>query len=159
MGQYNRDRYGFGEDVLDVDISGRTTVASVNHEDLAIRDTDAFVYSIQQLVKSLSTVAARYRRFPAEPPVGTTLRFEHTLDGSEKTIVYVAFRAPNKKWYVTGLRQNIATWDELLVLLGNGKCEIVTGWMEVPQAEESDAGPSDPVEWAKTAWQSKESAS
>jgi hypothetical protein len=106
-----------------------------------------------------------------QPPVGTVLRWVKKYDARKPgeivlnqedresvrfTIeapteyVYVAFRAPNEAWYVTGSKggRMETDWDKLLKDIGDSDCQLVSEWVSVPVPEKPAEEAMDPVAWA-----------
>jgi len=82
-----------------------------------------------------ATQMAKLERFPDEPAIGTVIRFEKTFPGSDITYMYVAFRAPNGLWYVTGTkalaRTDGVTYERLVEFMADhvvGDVEVVKEW-------------------------------
>lgn len=92
-------------------------------------------------------------RFPAQPPVGSVLRWERVFPGrgsSGNVYTYVALRAGDK-WYVTGRSSNIMSWDELADKIGDSPCFLVTGYMEIPRPKVDPLDSmTDPALWYQT---------
>lgn len=73
---------------------------------------------------------------PDEPLVGTVLAFQRLAGDGVTILDYVAFRAGNERWYLTGnslvaRRANGLSWAQLLGMIAQWKVEIVkfaTGW-------------------------------
>lgn len=116
-----------------------------------------------------------------QPPKGTVLRWlksfdarsgEMTIEGLDGRLdadrrltvqmkapqeyTYLAFRAPDGKWYSTSQR-GIAThdWDALLKLIGDNPCWIAEKWLEIPAPEKVQEEAMDPGEWAKLLFSKK----
>lgn len=73
-------------------------------------------------------------RFPAQPPVGSVLRFQRTYDrraSGPKTYDYIAIRS-EIGWHVTGRENGVLTFDELVGKIGDGECLLVTEYVEIP---------------------------
>lgn len=130
------------------------------------------------LVQALSQFAglqALMDRFQGqEPPVGTVLRWVKTFNEPQGDLIldrgagleetgrirfnieggqeyhFVAFRAPNGKWYTTSQRgRDVSEWSELLKRIGDSPCELVSDWVEVPVPAKPDMSAVDPVEFAR----------
>ncbi len=119
-----------------------------------------------------------------EPPVGTVLRWvkqfdarsgELTVEGvgsvddlskalrfnvSQPTeYVFVAFRAPNGKWYTTAQRgASTYDWDALLKEIGDAPCELASDWTTVPAPEKLSEEAMDPTTWARMMFAEKPAA-
>lgn len=84
-------------------------------------------------------------RFPAEPPVGSVLRFNRTYDrktSGPKSYDYVALRAENG-WHVTGRENALLPWEVLLERIADNDCALVAEYVDIPHRE---ANPLDAIE-------------
>lgn len=84
-------------------------------------------------------------RFPAEPPIGSVLRFNRTYDrktSGPKSYDYVALRSENG-WHVTGRENAVLPWERLLELIGDNDCALVAEYVDIPHRE---ANPLDAIE-------------
>lgn len=94
-------------------------------------------------------------RWPAQPPVGTILRFERTFKasagavGNQPVYTYVALRVDDR-WYVTGRNQDIVSWEELMKKIGDSPCHIVTQYQEIPRPAPDPREVMDPQLWFTT---------
>lgn len=111
---------------------------------------ERFLRDIAVLARSVAVS----RRFPAQPPEGSILKFERTFGHpGTRVYTYVAFRAPNGDWYLTGEESTSTSWDTLQATIGNSKCEIATGFAEIPLAEVPDIEKvTDPAKWFEMAF-------
>jgi hypothetical protein len=84
-------------------------------------------------------------RFPAEPPIGSVLRFNRTYDrktSGPKSYDYVALRSENG-WHVTGRENAVLPWEVLLERIGDNDCALVAEYVDIPHRE---ANPLDAIE-------------
>lgn len=131
-----------------------------------------------ELLKALGEFAglqALLDRFQGqEPPVGTVLRWVKVYNEPQGDLVldpgsgladsgrirfnieggqeyhFVAFRAPNGKWYTTSQRgRDVNDWSDLLKRIGDAPCWLVSDWVEVPVPEKPNMDAVDPVEFAR----------
>lgn len=94
----------------------------------------------------LGAVTDPVSRFHSEPPVGSVLSYTVTFsDGRSYT--YVAYKAPDSRWYLTGKSTFPFSWCSVEEKIGNNPCHVVSGWIEIPLLPESAT--IDPTEWAK----------
>jgi hypothetical protein len=103
----------------------------------------------------LAEAEALATRFPSEPPIGAVLRFERQFARDGRSYSYVALRAPNGAWYLTGqsLDNTTPTWTELRDLIGNEACEMAMSWNEIPTNEpEAVDQVTDPAKWWELVW-------
>lgn len=106
----------------------------------------------------LAEAEALATRFPAEPPIGSILRFERKFARSDVAYQYVAFRAPNGAWYLTGqsLDNMTPSWVELRDLISNEPCDMAMTWNEIPVNEpEAVDQVTDPAKWWELVWGQK----
>lgn len=111
------------------------------------------------LLRALERLAASEQdnRWPVtQPAIGTVLRFDHEYPVANsygnKIYTYVALRATDGMWYLTGQITRSMDYASLTQMIGNASCEIVTGWSEVPQAVVPT--PLSPEEWIQKNWPS-----
>lgn len=130
--------------------------------------------NLRQALALFASQTALAGRFGGkQPPVGTVLRWVKKFDPTKPgeivlnqndreavrfTIdapteyVYVAFRAPNEAWYITGNRSGArmeSDWDRLLKEIGDSECQLVSDWTDVPVPEKPAEDALDPVAWAR----------
>lgn len=97
-------------------------------------------------------------RWPAQPPPGSVLRFERRFAPriEAKAYTYVAIRidaGDETRWHVTGRRQLILSWDELVNLIGDSPCWLVTTYQEIPRPTPDPLETiSNPVDWFTAAF-------
>lgn len=121
------------------------------------RSQDAHGVEISDLRLANSAGGAdQSARWPAEPPVGTVLKFEKQFEPFDRIYTYVAVRL-NKTyspWFLSGNR--IAkSWAELREFIGDVDwCSIATDWFDVPPVVvvDQDIGPTDPSEYVGRCW-------
>ncbi|MFA7264716.1 MAG: hypothetical protein WC054_00090 [Candidatus Nanopelagicales bacterium] len=166
--------YGIVDEVFPTSRSARTVSASGA---LVSRQKGSSVEqakkNFEKALAMFAEVMAQQNRFGGQqPPKGTVLRwrksFDEELTGelqffpspdgtgkmqftspAAKEYVYVAFRAADGNWYSTSQRGTAKhKWEDLLELIGESPCEIVSGWTEVPAAEKLTDEATDPAAWA-----------
>lgn len=87
---------------------------------------------IEELLLRYVAEDAERSRFPAQPPLGSVLRFEKTYSEGGRAYTYVAVRV-GKTWYLTGSRAGAMSWDDLTECIGDGTCHLVTSYAEIPR--------------------------
>jgi hypothetical protein len=137
-------------------------------------DMDKVTEDLQAALLKFADVQSLLGRFGGkQPPRGSVLRWVKTFDrgsgelklqrapwDNEQDItfevsapteyVYVAFRAPDDVWYVTGMRGRGAfDWNELLKQIGDSPCQVVSKWETVPVPEKPSEESLDPESWAR----------
>lgn len=99
----------------------------------------------QVLVSTAADADPPAGRWPAEPPVGSVLRFEREYGrpGRGGLYTYVALRtsAASRPWYVTGsVGRDRMDWADLRAMIGDtAGCEIAVSWHEIPALPETEA--------------------
>jgi hypothetical protein len=69
---------------------------------------------------------------------------------SPSEYVYVAFRATDGWWYVTGAQgRDRFEWDALVRKIGDAECQLVSSWTDVPVPEKPREESMDPEAWAR----------
>lgn len=117
-----------------------------------------------------------------EPPIGTVLRWLKVYDGrsgelviegvgsaddlqkalrfnvtAPREAVFVAFRAPNGRWYTTAQKgASVFEWDALVKEIGDAPCELASEWTVVPEPEKISEEAMDPTAWARMMFPKKE---
>lgn len=104
-------------------------------------------------------------RWPAEPPVGSVLKFEHSfphrdrgeqgrVEGDRVAYTYLALRVGDGEdaWYTTANRatsKRTMSWPALGKFIGDAaKVELATGWFEIPALVEPEpAAPVSAQDW------------
>lgn len=76
--------------------------------------------------QALLTKLRRELRFGDEPEIGTTIRFPHSY-GEPKFYVFVAYRAGNGLWYLTGRVTEAYTWEHLTAFIGDAPVTVLAG--------------------------------
>lgn len=151
------------------DMTTSTEVAKVSTYDSSMERLKSALVEVAGLTALLNRFGNQ------EPPVGSVLRWVKQYDarsgelivegvGSTDELhkalrfnvtqpseyVFLAFRAPNGKWYVTAQRgASTYEWDALLREIGDAPCELATEWTVVPAPEKPSEEALDPVVWAK----------
>lgn len=91
-------------------------------------------------------------RFPAEPPIGSVLRFNRIYDrksSGPKSYDYVALRA-GTGWHVTGRENAALPWERLLELIGDNDCALVAEYVDIPHREANPLDAiDDPRDWVR----------
>jgi hypothetical protein len=91
-------------------------------------------------------------RFPAEPPIGSVLRWTRTFDRKTmdpKTYEYVALRAETG-WHVTGRENAVLPFDVLLDRIGDNPCSLVADYVDIPPREPNPLDEiTDPRDWVR----------
>jgi hypothetical protein len=128
----------------------------------------------EALIKFAGVQALWSRWSAGEPPKGSVLRWVKQFDGNSGTMkmrtrasdlddrvmefevqapteyVYVALRANDGRWYVSGTREhNTYDWDALVKKIGDAPCSVVSKWEEVPVPEKPREESLDPETWAR----------
>jgi hypothetical protein len=90
-------------------------------------------------------------RWPAQPPVGSILRWERTFKSSagaaeQPVYTYVALRVDDR-WFVTGRANDIVNWEQLMKKIGDSPCHIVTKYREIPRPAADPREGMDPDAW------------
>lgn len=101
-----------------------------------------------EVKRTMQIVAEQSSRFPAEPPTGSVLRWERRFRSDDPhPYTYIALRI-NEHWYLTGRRNQIVLWEDLVKLIGDSPCWLVTKYREVPRpAPDPLDSVKDPDEW------------
>lgn len=97
----------------------------------------------QQAADALADV---HGRFGSEPPIGTVLRWKRDMGGS--LLDYVALRASNGRWYVTGQEAGPIAWASIVGWVGVSPCSVAVGWREIPAPEPDPSGDEAVQGWA-----------
>jgi len=96
-------------------------------------------------------------RFPAEPPVGTVLRYRHIFDNKTgpKPYDYLAFRTETG-WRVTGRENNTLTWEVLQDRIGDNDCCMVVEYEDIPHRKPNPLDEIDnPRDWIAAVFSDK----
>lgn len=150
-----------------VDVRGRSSMDAVTEELRAV------------LVKFASEKSLQGRWGTSQPPKGSVIRWVKTfeqnagrltlsrspLDDEDEVsfdvqaptvYVYVAIRANDGRWYVTGNRgRGRYDWESLIKEIGDTPCQVVSEWTEVPVPEKPSEESLDPESWARMMFGSK----
>src|SRR5581483_1193915 len=112
--------------------SGRPTV--IHGRSMTSKDAAQIIASLAPLAKAVDEMN-NSARWPAQPPVGSILRWERRFVPRDdaKVYTYVALRATTDRWYVTGRRNVVLDWNELVDLIGDSPCWLVTAYQEIPR--------------------------
>jgi hypothetical protein len=81
-------------------------------------------------------------RWPAEPPNGSVLKFEHSFPHSARTYTYAALRVDGL-WYTTSVNSSIrrTTWENLRAFVGDtARASLATEFFDIPVLEPEDTG-------------------
>jgi hypothetical protein len=150
-----------------VEVRGRSSMDAVTEELRAV------------LVKFASEKSLQGRWGTSQPPKGSVIRWVKTfeqnagrltlsrspLDDDDEVsfdvqaptvYVYVAIRANDGRWYVTGNRgRGRYDWESLIKEIGDTPCQVVSEWTEVPVPEKPSEESLDPEAWARMMFGSK----
>jgi hypothetical protein len=150
-----------------VDVRGRSSMDAVTEELRAV------------LVKFATEKSLQGRWGTSQPPKGSVIRWVKTfeqnagrltlsrspLDDDDEVsfdvqaptvYVYVAVRANDGRWYVTGNRgRGRYDWESLIKEIGDTPCQVVSEWTEVPVPEKPREESLDPEAWARMMFGSK----
>jgi hypothetical protein len=150
-----------------VDVRGRSSMDMVTEELRAV------------LLKFASEKSLQGRWGTSQPPKGSVIRWVKTfeqnagrltlsrspLDDEDEVsfdvqaptvYVYVAIRANDGRWYVTGNRgRGRYDWESLIKEIGDTPCQVVSKWEEVPVPEKPSEESLDPEAWARMMFGSK----
>ncbi len=91
---------------------------------------------VLRLTERLTRVAER-----PDEPIGDAVRFTKRFQGGDP-FTYVAVRAPDGRWYVTGNVTKSFRWDDLLDFVTSAgdsltTLDVVTGWRSLVKRDES----------------------
>jgi hypothetical protein len=146
-----------------VDVRGRSDMATAEEE---LREALIKYAGVQSLLGRWSS---------GEPPKGSVLRWVQTftdrnvarmtlnrspLDEEEDAFsfevsapteyIYVAIRANDGRWYVSGTREHKTySWDALVKKIDDAPCQVVSKWEEVPVPQKPREESLDPETWAR----------
>lgn len=84
-------------------------------------------------------------RFGSEPPVGTVLRWKRPVGPG---LDYVATRAGDGRWYVTGQQSGSQDWARIVAWIGDNECHVAVSWREIPRPEPEPSGDDAVADWA-----------
>lgn len=119
------------------------------------RLTDDDVNVISQLDAALASYLTMSSRWPAQPPVGSILRWERRFSSNPEAhaYTYVALRATDDQWYVTGRsKQSVTDWPGVQQLISNNPCWIVTEYKEIPRHQDPIENIDNPRDWWTAAY-------
>jgi hypothetical protein len=84
-------------------------------------------------------------RFDSEPPVGTVLRWRRPVGPG---LDYVATRAGNGHWYVTGQQHGPQSWAQIVAWIGDNPAAVAIDWRDIPAPDPAPSGDDAVREWA-----------
>lgn len=123
---------------------------------MSASELEAARLNVLSALGQIAKASAVSRRFPAQPPVTSILKFERRFARGTNAPVYtyVALRATADSWHLTDTNNPaVLTWEQLQEKIGNNKAWLMTGEKEIPVAEVPDIDKeADPAKWFEMAF-------